>query len=189
VRLTVEQQARAFATYGVCGNEACDKCGKVLAEVRWTRRDMPETYCSQPCRDGVERVNGRCDGCGVDLAGKRRGARWCSDSCRMRSRVKDSTNNPKTLIQNIGLVAASMALGYHPTKTALLPDNPKKIGGGSQSRLDEMAGNSVAINPGHAGEHPGASRVAELPACIFSEGFASSHCKPLGKKTPAPSPR
>jgi hypothetical protein len=106
VRLTTEQQGRAFAAYGVCANEACDECGRVLAEVRWTRRDISETYCSQLCRDGVERVKGRCDGCGVDLAGKRRGARWCSDSCRMRSRVKDSANNPKTLVQNIGLAAA-----------------------------------------------------------------------------------
>jgi hypothetical protein len=106
VKLTAEQEARAFAAYGVCGNEACDRCGKVLAEVRWTRRDMPETYCSQLCRDGVERTKGRCDGCGVDLAGKRRGARWCSDSYRMRSRVKDSANNPKTPIQNIGLTVA-----------------------------------------------------------------------------------
>jgi hypothetical protein len=106
MKLTVEQRERAFTTYGICADEACDKCGRVLAEVRWTRRDMPEAYCSQLCRDGVERVNGRCDGCGVDLAGKRRGARWCSDSCRMRSRVKDSANNPKMPIQNIGLAAA-----------------------------------------------------------------------------------
>ena len=52
--------------------------------------------------------------------------------------------------------------------------------------LNEMAGDSVAINPGNAGEHPGASRVAGLPACIFSEVFACGWCrpcKPLGKKT------
>jgi hypothetical protein len=106
MRLTAEQKARIFVEYGVCADEACNKCGKVLAEVRWTRRDEPETYCSQLCRDGVERGIGRCNGCGVDLAGKRRGARWCSDSCRMRSRAKDSANNPKTPIQNIGLTAA-----------------------------------------------------------------------------------
>ena len=58
--------------------------------------------------------------------------------------------------------------------------------GAKQSRLNEMAGDSVAINPGNAGEHPGASRVAGLPACIFSEVFACGWyrpCKPLGKKT------
>jgi hypothetical protein len=106
VRLTVDQQARAFADYGICVNDVCDRCGKVLAEISWTRKDMQETYCSRLCRDGVERMKGRCDGCAVDLAGKRRGARWCSDACRMRSRVKDSANNPKTLVQKIGLAAA-----------------------------------------------------------------------------------
>jgi hypothetical protein len=126
LRLTVEQQARAFAAYGVRANEACDKCGKVLTEVRWARRDMPETYCSQLCRDGVERLKGQCAGCGVDLAGKRRGARWCSDSCRMRSRVKDSANNPKTLIQKIGLTGTEIDLGYGPTRTAVFTDNPKR---------------------------------------------------------------
>lgn len=126
VRLTVEQQAKAFAAYGVCVNEVCDRCGKVLAEVRWTRRDMRETYCSQLCRDGVERSISRCDGCGVDLAGKRRGARWCSDTCRMRNRVKDSANNPKTYTQKIGLKGTEIDLGYNPTRTALFTDNPKR---------------------------------------------------------------
>ena len=106
MRLTAEQQATIIAVYGVYANEACDKCGKVLAEVRWTRRDMPETYCSQLCRNGVVRINGRCDGCGVELIGKRRGARWCSDTCRMRNRIKDSAINLKTAIQNNGLAAA-----------------------------------------------------------------------------------
>jgi hypothetical protein len=134
MRLTAEQQAKVFAEHGVCANEACDRCTKVLAEVRYTRKDMPETYCSQLCRDGFARLKGRCDGCGVDLAGKRRGARWCSDTCRMRNRVKDSANNPKTSAQNIGLTETEIGLGYDPTRTALFPDNPK----GNRQQL-EMA--------------------------------------------------
>jgi len=126
MRLTAEQQKVLLAKYGICANEACDRCHKILAEVRWTRKDMPETYCSRLCRDGVERAKGRCDGCGVDLAGKRRGARWCSDSCRMRRRLKELANRPKTPIQNIGLTAAEIDLGYDPTRTALFTDNPKR---------------------------------------------------------------
>jgi len=126
MRLTAEQQATGLGEHGVCANEACDKCGRVLAEVRWTRRDLPETFCSQLCRDGVERGFGRCNGCGVDLAGKRRGARWCSDTCRMRSRVKDSANNPKTYVQKIGLTGTEIDLGYDTTRTALFTDNPKR---------------------------------------------------------------
>jgi hypothetical protein len=126
MRITAEQQKILLAKCGICVNESCDRCHKILAHVRWTRKDMPETYCSRLCRDGVERAKGRCDGCGVDLAGKRRGARWCSDSCRMRSRVKDSANNPKATIQNIGLTGTEISLGYDPTRTALFPDNPKR---------------------------------------------------------------
>jgi len=68
------------------------------------------------------------------LQEKRRGARWCSDACRMRSRVKDSANNPKTPIENIGLIAPEIALGYDPTKTALLSDNPNEIARGAKLR-------------------------------------------------------
>jgi hypothetical protein len=106
MRLTAEQQAKVLAGYGVWVKEACDRCTKLLAEVRWTRKDLPETYCSQFCRDGIDQVKGRCDSCGVELGGKRRGARWCSDACRMRKKVRDSANKPKTLIQNIGLARA-----------------------------------------------------------------------------------
>ena len=126
MRLTAEQQARLLDKYGVCANEACDRCRKVLAEISWTRKDMPEAYCSRLCRDGVERLKGRCDGCGVDLAGKRRGARWCSDTCRMRNRIKDSANNPKTYTQKIGLTGTEIDLGYNPARTALFTDNPKR---------------------------------------------------------------
>ena len=126
MRLTAEQQAAVFAAYDIWVNEACDRCTRFLAEVRWTREDMPETYCSRLCRDGVARLKGRCDGCGVDLAGKRRGARWCSDTCRMRNQVQDSANNPKTSTQNMGLAGTEIGLGYDPTRTALSPDNPKR---------------------------------------------------------------
>jgi hypothetical protein len=126
MRLTAEQQAAVFAAYDIWVNEACDRCTRLLAEVRWTRKDQEETYCSQLCRDGVARLKGRCEGCGVDLAGKRRGARWCSDTCRMRNRVKDSANNPKTFTQNKGLTGTEIAPGCGPTRTAVFPDNPKR---------------------------------------------------------------
>jgi hypothetical protein len=44
----------------------------------------------------------------------------------MRNRVKDSANNPKTRIQNIELTETEIDLGYHPTRTALFTDNPKR---------------------------------------------------------------
>jgi hypothetical protein len=126
MRVTADQQTRLLPGHGVFANEACDKCGDVLAEVRYTRKDMPETYCSRLCRDGVERLKGRCDGCGVDPAGKRRGAHWCSHTCRMRNRVRNSANKPKSSIQNIGVTRTEIRLGYDPTRTALFTDNPKR---------------------------------------------------------------
>ena len=86
MRLTAEQQARVFAEYGVCVNEACDRCGKFLAEVRWIRKDKQETYCSQLCRDnGVSKsVNdGKCGYCGLKLpSDHRRDAQYCDRTCR-----------------------------------------------------------------------------------------------------------
>jgi len=51
MRLTAEQQKVLLTKYGVYGNEACDRRHKILDEVRWTRKDMSETYCSRTCRD------------------------------------------------------------------------------------------------------------------------------------------
>jgi hypothetical protein len=44
MRLTAELRTKIFAAHGICVNEACDKCGKVVGEVRWSRRDMPEVH-------------------------------------------------------------------------------------------------------------------------------------------------
>ena len=58
MRLSAEQKARVIAVYGVYANAACDKCGKVLSDIRWTQKDMPETYCSRTCRDGRGKQTG-----------------------------------------------------------------------------------------------------------------------------------
>ena len=61
MKLTGEQQLRIRELHGVCGNEACDKCGKVLAEVRFTAKDQPGEWCSRLCRDGQDRIVRRHD--------------------------------------------------------------------------------------------------------------------------------
>ena len=165
MKLTIEQQARALEAYGVCANEACDGCGKMLAEVRWTRRDMPETYCSQLCRDGVERGIGRCDGCGVDLAGKRRGARWCSDTCRMRNRGKDSANNPKTSIQKIGLQRQKSILAMAPPGRPFLLITRKEITRSAKSREQELVNElrwKTGANPSNPGVELGTTGLVFL---------------------------
>ncbi len=87
--LTAEQQASVFEAHGVCVNEACDKCGKVLAEVRWTRKDMPEACCSRLCRDNKASkpvTEGKCRHCGLKLpSGQRKRARYCDRTCRQNA--------------------------------------------------------------------------------------------------------
>ena len=96
MKLSAEQQAAIRERYGVCVNEACDKCGQVLGRVRFTCKDEPGEWCSRECRDGVEaHAPGTCKGCGARLPeGKRRGALYCDDACRKlatRSRTGELT--------------------------------------------------------------------------------------------------
>ncbi len=56
MKLTSEQQLRISELHGVCVNEACDKCGKVLAEVRFTVKDQSGEWCSRLCRDGQDQT-------------------------------------------------------------------------------------------------------------------------------------
>jgi hypothetical protein len=48
-----EQQEALRREHGVCANEACDACGKVLGAVRYKRRGEPGEWCSKVCRDGT----------------------------------------------------------------------------------------------------------------------------------------
>lgn len=61
MRLTRERQERLREELGICANEACDACGKVLGSVRCTRRGEPGEWCSEICRDGSEQVAARAE--------------------------------------------------------------------------------------------------------------------------------
>jgi len=68
LKLHPEQRADVFGAYGVCVNEACDRCTETAgAKFGWTRKDRPETYCSLQCRGNkvsMPVIEGRCDHCG-----------------------------------------------------------------------------------------------------------------------------
>jgi len=54
-------------------------------------------------------VNGRCDGCGVDLLESVCGARLVLRFvAEWRRRVRDSANNPRNTLQNIGLTGGKI---------------------------------------------------------------------------------
>ena len=61
MHLTVEQSRKALAEHGCYVTEACDKCGKLLGCVRYTRRGEPGEWCSDLCRDGAEQVAERAE--------------------------------------------------------------------------------------------------------------------------------
>jgi hypothetical protein len=100
MRLTVELQVKAREKYGVCVNEACDRCGKLLAEVRWTRRDQPETYCSKMCRDNKPVGPANCLHCKLPLPSDHSPlSRYCDRTCRqdaymLRKAGQDFSKNP-----------------------------------------------------------------------------------------------
>lgn len=125
MKLSQEQSGQLLLAHGICITEACDRCGKILGHVRWTTRGEPGAWCSQKCRDRIERQAGMCQGCGVSLQGKRKGARFCSDVCRMRQRVLDRPNKPKTKIQNTTLTDTIPRFGYEaPTPMNLCLKSP-----------------------------------------------------------------
>jgi hypothetical protein len=64
MRLTEEQSRELFRRTGNYLKEICDRCGKPLGEVRWTRRGESGEFCSALCRDGE-----------ATIASKRRGGR------------------------------------------------------------------------------------------------------------------
>ena len=106
MRLTETQSRELLRTHSVYAKEACDRCGKVLGRIRYTRRDEPGEWCSRWCRDGVDRKPGACESCGTTLEAKRKGARFCSDVCRKRRRVHDIPNIPERPIADKGLTDA-----------------------------------------------------------------------------------
>lgn len=120
MRLIREQGKRLLRERGIWITEACDRCGKLLGSIRWTRKGELGEWCSAECRDGIampETVSSvqakRCLECGVPLHGKRSDSKFCSDvhSKRYRRRGTSSTsqkcgNNPDTLVAKQGLTKA-----------------------------------------------------------------------------------
>ena len=88
---------------GLYLTQKCDGCGKLLNQtVTYTIAGRREVYCSPICRDNAffgdrheakkRATPGKCAYCGGSLKGKKRGALYCDDVCRMRhTRVRERT--------------------------------------------------------------------------------------------------
>jgi hypothetical protein len=53
MKLTEVQSQKLLRERSVWVTEACDKCGRLLGSVRWTRRGELGEWCSAECRDGI----------------------------------------------------------------------------------------------------------------------------------------
>ncbi len=82
--LTIRQAYELLAKHGMFAREICDKCGRVLGAVRFTRRGDANVWCNRECRDGAEaNAPGTCKHCNATLlSGKRKGSRFCDDACK-----------------------------------------------------------------------------------------------------------
>ena len=117
--LSIAIRQRLQIDTGCCVTEVCNRCGRLLGAVRFTRANDSGAWCSRTCRDGVAHRVGRCHGCDSVLRGKRRGAIYCGRTCRMRAVRRDVQNSPiivNTPIQNAGLTDTKIGSGYIPTR-------------------------------------------------------------------------
>jgi hypothetical protein len=116
MQIGLETSTSMLERFGVFAREACDRCGKVLGPVRFTRAGEDGAWCSRDCRDGADAPEpGTCQVCRASLAGVRRGTRFCSATCRKRghreSRTgqnsRDRTRKTKDLQTRFGQQAIS----------------------------------------------------------------------------------
>jgi hypothetical protein len=93
MRLTAKQGYALLEKYGSYVTEICDRCGRGIGPVRFTRRSDSGVWCSRECRDGDKaHAPGTCRHCHAALPkDKRRGASYCDDACRKaHARVADT---------------------------------------------------------------------------------------------------
>jgi hypothetical protein len=55
MQLTIERAYELVTSHGVFARDYCDRCGRLLVAVRFTRRDEVGEWCSRECRGDAER--------------------------------------------------------------------------------------------------------------------------------------
>lgn len=119
--LTVQQSYELLAKHGCYVTEICDACGNGLGPVRYTRHGETGAWCSCECRDGKDaHAPGTCRGCGISLAGQRKGTKFCSDVCRVRfsREVPNHRKFGEHAAHSKGLKNAGIGFGCPYTKRA-----------------------------------------------------------------------
>jgi hypothetical protein len=126
VKLTEAQSRELFRRTGNYLKEACDSCGKPLAEVRYTRRGEPGEWCSELCRDGSAAVHTRQ----ARRVGRPR--LKLSANCRVlhrRKQIREAAQrhrlrvikNRRQSIDAKPVTDAILRSGYTPSRAAISP--------------------------------------------------------------------
>jgi hypothetical protein len=126
MRLTAEQRRKAFAKHRCYVTEACDRCGKLLGCVRYTRRGEPGEWCSELCRDGSAEVHTR--------PARRVGRPRLKQSAkgrvlRRRKQIREAAQRHRLRVIKNGrqpidakpVTDAILRSGYTPGRTAIAP--------------------------------------------------------------------
>jgi hypothetical protein len=112
--LSAPLKVRLLQEHGIFATESCDRCGQLLGAARFTRAGDPGVWCSRKCRDGIAHACRVCQICGALLNGKRRGAMYCSDRCRKRSKAQSPglSNYRGMPSENKRVTSAILGSGY-----------------------------------------------------------------------------
>lgn len=126
MKLTEEQSGELFRRTGSYLKEACDRCGKPLAEVSYTRRGELGGWCLELCRDGSATVHtlraGRAGRPRLKLTAKGRvlHRRKQIREAAQRHRLK-VIKNGRQPIDAKPLTDAILGSGYTPSRAVVSP--------------------------------------------------------------------
>jgi len=130
MKLTRNQGQKLLHERGVWITEACDKCGRLLGSVRWTRKDEPGEWCSAECRDGIRvalKAHTRCcRECCVSLEGKPSDSEFCSDVHRKRF-AKSATSQKRRFIAETPIGKQGLTKSENGDSTATLSPRPEAL--------------------------------------------------------------
>jgi|SRR6516165_12547549 hypothetical protein len=131
MNLTKKQSHTLLHERGMWITEACDKCGRLLGSVRWTRKNEPGEWCSAECRDGIRvarKANtGRCRECGVVLEGKRVDSEFCASAHRMRFNRRSRKGQEREISANMPIGKQGLTKAENGKSTDTLSPRPEAL--------------------------------------------------------------
>lgn len=115
MRLSEAQSRELLQKHGVYVTEVCDKCGKILGHIRFTRFGEKGECCSRKCRDGNEKIavpkSGRPRKYKTVVERQKANARY-QRNYRQRQTFRDVRKTPSHRTNFNGVTNAILASGY-----------------------------------------------------------------------------